>query len=362
MKRIILSVTNDLTNDQRVEKVCNTLLQQNYTILLVGRLLKNSPPIQREYETKRFRLFFNKGILFYVEYNIRLFFFLLFSKKDIVLANDLDTLLPNYLISKLQKTPLVFDSHELFSEIPELVNKPFKKRVWKSLENYIIPKLKNTYTVCNSIAKHYDSLYHTNFRVLRNVPHQKRGIVKSDITSITKGKKIILYQGAVNIGRGIELMMETVKLLDDYILLIVGSGDIIKTLQEKTMIENLQNKVVFLGKITPNELQKITPNATVGLSLEEDLGLNYRYALPNKLFDYIQAEVPVITSNLPEMKQIVTKYNVGEILTERTPEKLSSLIEKVANTDYSKNLEKAKSELIWKNEEKVLIDIFKNLV
>ena len=114
MKNIIISVTNDLTTDQRVEKICDTLYENKYTITLIGRKLKNSTPISRKYKTQRMSLFFNKGFLFYAEYNIRLFLKLLFLKKDIVVANDLDTLLANYLISKLQSKRIIYDSHELF--------------------------------------------------------------------------------------------------------------------------------------------------------------------------------------------------------------------------------------------------------
>ena len=130
MKKIIVSVTNDLTTDQRVDKVCNTLLKGGYAVLLVGKKNKNSIAIHRNYPTKRFNLLFQKGVFFYAEFNLRLFFFLLCTKKTILLANDVDTLIPNYLVGKLQRKKLVFDSHELFSEIPELVHRPLVKKIW----------------------------------------------------------------------------------------------------------------------------------------------------------------------------------------------------------------------------------------
>ena len=170
MKRIIISVTNDLVTDQRVGKTCELLSETGYDVLLVGRKLKKSFSIQRNYRTKRFRLLFNKGILFYTEYNIRLFLFLLFTKKDMLFSNDLDTLLPNYIIGKLQNKKLVFDSHELFSEIPELVNKQQVKKVWLFLEKTIIPKLQNVITVSDSIKNHYHNLYGISAIVIRNIP------------------------------------------------------------------------------------------------------------------------------------------------------------------------------------------------
>lgn len=361
MKRILISVTNDLTTDQRVDKVCTSLLKLNYDVLLIGRKLKNSMPISRNYQTKRLTLVFNSGFLFYAEYNIRLFFFLLFTKKDVLLSNDLDTLAANFLVSKLQHKKLVYDSHELFTEIPELIHKKKVKNVWLKLEQFIFPKLKNCYTVNESIAKIYTQKYSVNVAVIKNYPHFKE-IKKGKLPFNSNGKKIIIYQGAVNIGRGLELVIETMKLLENHILVIIGDGDILEKLKKDVSTNNFTQKVKFLGNISPEKLKTITPLADIGFSLEENLGLNYYYALPNKVFDYIQAEIPIIVSDLPEMKQIVLTYKVGEILLERTPNDLAKLIEKVSKNNYFEALKKAKKIVTWQSQEEKLFTIFKNLM
>ena len=360
MKRILISVTNDLTTDQRVEKTCEVLSEIGYDVLLVGRKLKKSLPIQRNYKTIRFRLLFNKGFLFYAEFNIRLFIFLLFTKKDLLFSNDLDTLLPNYIIGKLQNKKLVFDSHELFSEIPELVNKQQVKKVWLFLEKTIIPKLQNVITVSDSIKNHYHNLYGISAIVIRNIPKIKK-ISQRNFEIDAKGKKVILYQGSVNIGRGIELMIDTMALLDEYLFIVIGDGDILEQLKEKVSNLSLHNKVKFLGKKTPEELKELTPNATIGMSLEEDLGLNYRYALPNKIFDYLHANVPVIVADLPEMRSLIKKHPIGEILIERTPKTLAKTIINMTNISYEKELKTAKKELNWSKEKEKLISIFSKL-
>ncbi|MDG2194252.1 MAG: glycosyltransferase, partial [Polaribacter sp.] len=301
MKKIIVSVTNDLTTDQRVDKICAFLLEHNFDVLLIGRKLPGSLPIQRNYKTKRLSLFFNKGFLFYAEFNIRLFLTLLFSKKDLLLSNDIDTLVANFLISKIQYKKLVYDSHELFTEIPELIHRPFVRKCWLNIEKWILPKLKNTYTVSNSIAQYYNKKYDTNFKVIRNLPLQKK-VTPSKFPFVLENKKILLYQGATNIGRGLELMIDSMAYLKNHVFIIIGTGDIFTELQQKTKQLDLNGSVKFLGKLEPKELQKLTPLADLGISLEENLGLSYRYSLPNKIFDYIQAEVPVLVSNLPEMK------------------------------------------------------------
>lgn len=359
MKKIIVSVTNDISTDQRVEKVCNTLYNAGYEILLIGKKETNSKPIQRTYSTKRISVFFKKGFLFYAEFNLKLFLLILFTKKDLLLSNDLDTLLPNYMVSLLQKKNLIYDSHELFPEIPELVHRPFARNFWTRMESTILPNLKNTYTVCDSIANFYNSKYQTNFKTILNLPTKKQ-LITSKFPFNHTDKKIILYQGAVNMGRGLELMLNVLPFLENCIFVIIGHGDIFDSLKKEVALKNLEHTIYFLGKISPNELHQLTPLANLGISIEEDLGLNYRYALPNKIFDYIQAEVPILVSNLPEMRKIVIDYHVGEFVEDRDPKKLANQIEQALSKDFSDALKKAKERLIWEHQEEQLLSIFKN--
>ena len=360
-KKIIVSVTNDLVADNRVHKVCNTLTSMGFHVLLVGRKLPNSLPVQtRNYATKRFHLLFKKGPLFYAEYNLRLYIFLLFSNFDVLLSNDLDTLPANFLIAKFLKKPLVYDSHEYFTEVPELIYRPGVKKIWERLEQKMLPHIKHAYTVCESIAKIYTEKYGTPFRVVRNVPlanHFKR------TEETQRAEKIILYQGAVNIGRGLEQAILAMKYIENARLIIAGDGDIKLQLGKLVKAESLQNKVEFTGRLPLEELAKHTDQADLGLSIEEDLGLNYRFALPNKLFDYIQAQVPVLVTNLPEMAAIVNNYSVGEITSFLEPDKLAekmteALYNKEKRKTWKQNLKTAAKELTWENEEKVLREIF----
>ncbi len=359
MKRVVVSVSNNLSTDQRVAKVCDSLQKNGFDIVLIGRNYPKSKKLLRTYKVKRFSLLFNKGVLFYAAFNIRLFFYLLFHKKDILLSNDVDTLLPNFLISKLQRKTLVFDSHELFSEIPELVHRKRVKQVWLSIERHIIPKLSHCYTVCQSIAAYYKETYGTNFMVVRNYPLSKQ--LKSTVIHQQEKRKIIIYQGAVNVGRGLELMIDAMHFLEEYVLWIIGDGDIYSDLKQKVKAQGLTGKVLFHGRILPMELQNMTPKAALGISLEEDLGLNYRYALPNKIFDYIQAEVPILISDLPEMRKIVDDHQVGEVILRRKADILAEQIKRMSTKDFSKELKEAKEQLIWNTEETKLIQLFKSL-
>lgn len=364
MKRIIVSVTNDLTTDQRVDKVCTTLTQIGFNVMVIGRKIKSSKNLNRNYKTFRFKLLFNKGFLFYAEYNLRLFFKLFFLKKDILLSNDLDTLVPNFLISKIFRLKLVYDSHEMFTEVPELINRPNVQKFWLTLEKNILPHLKNCYSVSDSISNYYNLKYATNFITIRNLPITANKITNGSFPFETKNKKIILYQGAINKSRGLELMITTMQFIENTIFVIIGSGDIENKLLQQIKHLNLGEKIKLISKITPNELQKLTPLADLGISIEEDYGLSYKFALPNKLFDYIQAKVPVLVSDLPEMKNIVQKYSIGEIIKDRNPKKLANQIKTILQKDksfYNSNLEIAKKTLTWENESEQLKIIVNNL-
>ncbi|NLA25384.1 MAG: glycosyltransferase family 4 protein [Bacteroidales bacterium] len=359
--RIVVSVSNDISTDQRLHRICSSLANSNYEVLLLGRKLKNSPQLPKfSFKTKRFKLLFNKGPAFYACLNIRLFGFLLFAKSDIFLSNDLDTLPANYLAAKLRRKKLVYDSHELFTEVPELHNRPRVKRIWEKIEKLFLPKLKNSYTVCQSIANYYSKKYSIKMQVIRNVPTQK-----TISTNFENRDKTLIYQGVLNKGRGLEWLIEAMSFLKDYNLKIAGTGDIESELIELTQKLKLQN-VEFLGRILPKNLHKITETAILGFSLEEDLGLNYRYALPNKIFDYVQAGVPVFTSNLIEMSKLVNQYNIGKSQNFNSPEELSKIIlETLSQTNelhqYHENCVKAAAELNWEKEGSILRGVFENL-
>jgi len=366
-KTVTITVTNDLLTDGRVYKTAVFLATKGFKVKIYGRKLqKHYPNLYNNNNIKvfRYRLPFNKGKLFYIYYNILLLFVLFFSKKDILLAVDLDTILPNFIVSKLQKKKLIFDSHEYFTELPELQNRPFTKKIWQILENFILKKIKHCYTVSYSIAKEYEKKYKLKCEVVLNTPLKPKieNLDSHYLINIPKNKKILIYQGVLNVGRNIDVMIEATKFLNDYILLIIGEGDLSLKLKTLAKQQNILNKkVFFLGRIPYNQLYTITKKAHIGLSLEKALGKNYLYALPNKLFDYIMAQVPQIASSLPEMSKIIFKYKTGKILNEITPQNLSTLIKNITNDEYNKmkeNCYKASQQLNWENESKKLERFF----
>ena len=365
MKRVIVSVTNDLVTDNRVNRSCSVLQSLGFRVVLVGRKLKQSSEVSRPYECKRFRMLFKKGVFFYAFYNLRLFFYLLFHRVDLLYANDLDTLLPNYLVSKIKRVPLIYDSHELFTEVPELQNAPFKKAVWTKIEKLIIPKLKYCITVNESIAKIFEETYQVKFNSIRNVPEQIPTNLSNTIKleNIPKDSFTVIIQGSgLNIDRGLEEAIEAMLLLENVHLLIVGNGDVIP--KAKKMVEDLklENRVHFYGKRPYHELMKFTAYANCGLAIDKATNKNHQFALPNKVFDYIQAGTPIICMDLIEIKSLVVKYDIGIVIKDVLPSLIADAIRELQSNapllqTYKNNCEKAAKIEHWGNEKSKLEEL-----
>lgn len=368
-KHIYISVSNDLVTDQRVHKVCETICSNfpEYKITLIGRLKKDSKPVnQRAYNVHRMSLRFEKGFKFYAEYNLRLFLYLLFKPRGIYFSNDLDTLLPNFLLSKIKGSALIYDSHEYFTEVPELIGRDKVRAIWLWIESYILPKLKTMFTVNETLAKIYSEKYHIPVHTVRNVPkldgykknenihniRAKYGIAPTDF--------LLIYQGAVNKDRGLEELIETFSYLPEvYHLLIIGSGDVHQRLVEKTMELKL-NHIHFTGQMPFCELAAYTIQADLGVSLEKSTNLNYRYALPNKVFDYLASSVPILVSPLKELSAILDKHDVGQLIPSHEPKVIAETIKSIfANQNqlaiWKENTQKASEEYCWEKEEKKLV-------
>jgi glycosyltransferase involved in cell wall biosynthesis len=366
-KIAVVSVINDLVTDSRVNKTCFALKECDYDVVLIGRKLPHSLPVPDwPFKTIRMRLIFKKGPFFYLFFNLRLFLRLLFKKADLLYSNDLDTLLPNYLVSRIKNIPLVYDSHELFCEVPELQRSKLKRNLWLKIEGWIVPKLKACITVNDSIAGIFGEKYKVKFNTIRNIsdpPENFKPRSKAEL-HLPENKKIILLQGAgINIDRGAEELIEAMPLVEDAILLIIGSGDVWEILKKKIKHLKLDDKIILIDKIPKSELISYTRHADLGLSIDKNTNLNYFYSLPNKIFDYINASVPILASRLPEIEKIITAYGVGDFIPDHRPKNISDKINEMLASDklklYKQNTIKAKNELNWASEKLKLISLIK---
>ena len=366
-KKIIVSVISDIVTDQRVQKECNTFRKMGYEVLLIGRKSKNTFLIKElDYKVIRFINLFRRGPLMYLVFNIQLFFYLLFKNVDVLWANDLDTLLPNFIISRLKNIKLVYDSHEYFTLS---VYKKTSRRIWQKLENFLFPRLKNIITVSGSIKKVYEEKYKVPITVIRNVPYRIHNINPEKV-NLLPDKKILIMQGVgLNDNRGCEESVLAMQFLpDDFNLYFIGSGTVLDKLKKMVLDLDLSSKVTFINVLPYNEMIDYTRKSFLGLIFERiDITDHHRFALPNKFFDYINAGIPVLSSKATEIKLLIEKYQIGDFIDTFEPAEIAAKIIEIEKNNGVYNLWRnnaiiASKELNWENEEKILINFMHHLV
>jgi glycosyltransferase involved in cell wall biosynthesis len=360
-KKIFCTVTNDLNYDQRMIRICTSLTAAGYDVTLVGRTRKYSlPPVDRSFRQHRLRLIFEKGKLFYFEYNFRLFFYLLFRKMDCICSIDLDSILPGYFVSRLRRIPRVYDAHELFCEMQEVVTRPGIYKVWKAIERYCVPRFRYGYTVNGLIAEEFRRMYGRDYAVVRNLP------VLEDRVLPTVHQRIILYQGAVNEGRCFETLIPAMAAVDAQ-LLICGDGNFMPQAQALVATHQLEKKVLFRGYVLPEDLKKITPTAWCGITLFDRRGVSNYYSLANRFFDYIHAGVPQLAVNYPAYREINNWRPVAVLIDEPGIREVADGLNQLLNNTelYRTLLENCRQVRLrynWQEEEKQLIRLYHQIL
>jgi glycosyltransferase involved in cell wall biosynthesis len=367
LPRIVLTVTNDLTYDQRMQRICTSLAGAGHEVVLVGRKLKTSLPLQAQlFGQKRLCCFFNKGIAFYAEYNIRLFCLLLFIKADVFCAIDLDTILPVYFASALRHKKRVYDAHELFTEQVEIIARPLIHKVWLRIEKFAVPRFKNGYTVNTFIAGEFKRRYNVDYGIIRNLPVLTEDVFTTanaeSTLSLANNTKFIIYQGAVNEGRCFETLIPAMKQVNG-VLVICGEGNFFNQVKQLVQLHGVEDKVQLKGYVLPQTLKKLTPQARVAVTLFEHTGLNQYYSLGNRFFDYIMAGVPQVCVNYPEYSAINNTYQVAYLINDTNSNTIAAALNKLLDDDVihnnlAANCLKARKHLQWQTEANKLIDFY----
>lgn len=344
-----------------MQRICTSLAENGYSVILIGRKLPFSLPLkEKAYSQKRIKCLFKKGKWFYAEYNFRLFFFLLFKKMDAVCAIDLDTILPCLKISKWKKIPRIYDAHELFTELKEVITRPSVLKIWTRIERKAVPQFKWGYTVSQGIAEEFKRRYNVDYKCIRNIPP-----LQEISPVIPPAEKFILFQGAVNEARGFEYLIPAMQKVNCK-LVICGNGNFMPRLKKLIAEYKVENKIELKGMLSPEKLSIIAQQATIGIGLAEKGGLNQWLALPNKFFDYMHADLPQITMNYPEYQKINNQFEVAVLIDELNPELITKTINNLLSDDVllrrlKENCRKAKQELNWQSEEKKLLAFYKSV-
>lgn len=344
-----------------MQRICHSLATHGYRVTLVGRMLKNSNPLeQKTFRQKRLRCLCNKGFAFYAEYNIRLFLYLLLQRMDAICAIDLDTILPCLFVSKIKNIPRIYDAHEYFTELKEVWTRPAVKKFWSSIERYAVPQFNYGYSVADGLANKFNEQYNKEFIAIKNMP------VLKPLTEQPAREKFLLFQGAVNEARGFEYLIPAMKSIP-YKLVVCGDGNFMQQLKELIRVFGVEDKVALKGMMKPEDMWPIAQQATLGLGLAEKEGLNQFLALPNKFFDYMHACLPQLAMNFPEYAYINNQYKVAVLLDELDSELIAKTINRVMCDDHllneiRNNCLKARAVFNWGAEEKKLVAYYQSII
>lgn len=359
-KKVLITFLGNIYYDTRCKNLYDSLSVNGFDVSFLGfdwltQDFKETLGSISVYKLK-------KGLLslsFYLKFIWHLILSLMKSPASIFFAEDIYTLPLVVIFAKLKRAKVYYDSRELFGHIAGLKDKKFKQSFWRGVEKFFIKKADHVIVTGRMDEDYLTQEYNLkNTLLIRNLPRYYKSPMHFDLHSnlqIVKGKKIILYQGLILKGRGIELIYNVLKALPDYVFIIIGGGDFVSYYKELAARMDLVDQVYFLGKLTQEELPKVTSAADVGAALIENLSISYYYALPNKLFEYIMAEVPVLVSNLPQMKEIVNKYDVGFAINPEKKEEIISALKKISTDSelrekFKQNCKKASEELNWEKE------------
>lgn len=350
-RSIIFTVTNDLVHDQRMIRICGTLSGDGYRVVLVGRQLKKSKPlVEQNYEQHRLSLWFERGKLFYIEYNLRLFWYLWFSEFTAICSVDLDSAIPGIWVCKWRGKTHFFDAHELFPHVPEVARRPIIQRIWQRVEKWVFANTHVAYTVGWALADYFRNTYQKEVSVVCNMPLPRPSIQPSwpsVLPESLKPQKFLLYQGALNEGRGLEVLLFAMKSIH-IPLVLVGDGDISSKLRDFCHEEGLKH-VLFTGHVSPEQLPAITHHAWLGINVSENAGKSYYLSLNNKFFDYVQDGLPSLINPFPEYLNLLKIHRVGLTCEAESTQIIQRIQELNNNTPLYQTLKNhcASAALIW---------------
>lgn len=374
-RRIYIVLMDDPIYKQSSLRVAGALAKAGHAVTMVGRKMGGSPGMGGPLDAPRFesardpnrprqvrlQCLFRKGKAGYAEMNLRIFFYLLFHRVDLVCAVNLDTILPCYAVSALKRIPRLYDARELFTEMAEVVARPRVRKVWLWVERTMVPRFPRGYVVCQSIAEELERRYGVRYTVVRNMTV----LDETRPTSFSPFEgAYLLYQGAVNHGRGLDALMGAMRHID-IPLVVCGTGNYMQHTLALVESYGLKDKVRFTGQLRPEELRRYTDHALIGVNLVEREGFNQYYSLPNKLFDYIHAELPQVTMDYPEYQRVQDVFEIGILLPDVTEADIIHAIrllrtDEALYTRLKENCRKARLVFNWQQEEGKLLEIVRN--
>ena len=360
----------DIDTDARTLNISKAFAKHGYKVVIIGLGDKNSiikdktnsidyykiSVKQFDRTWKRWLDFYRKATIIANDFSAKMY-----------IAEDIYSLPVASEAAKYHKAKLIYDSREIYSALGPLSGKKLKQTIIRLIEKHYIKHV-NTIIVTAEDDAVYLRAHLTDkipYLTVKNYPPYKEYIDTDIIREklrISDKNKIILYQGMLLKGRGIEKVIQSLSYLNDFVFVILGDGPLRNELETLIKRENLINKVFMPGTIPYEELHIWTCSADIGVSLIEPISISYEHALPNKIFEYTMAGIPTLCSNLPAMTEVVNSYHIGKhIEISASPEDIADAITELTENKekYFANSKKAASAIAFENQESSIIQLLK---
>ena len=380
--KICMTVFNAFTHDARVYKEAQTLLAAGHRVLVLALAREGLP--EREVvdgiavrriplSTRRWPRSTLTQALKYVEYFTRTLRAALAWNADVYHAHNANTLLIGAAAARLRRAWLVYDAHEFergrnwgSSNVPLLF-----RQLWALPERLAIHRAELVITVCDSIAAELVRLYNVEPpAVVRNIPLYHGSVPPAPLRrrmDLDDATPLVIYQGVVTANRGLEPLLEAISRLEGVALAVFGSGPRLAHFRNEVHRRGLADRVCFTGQIPLEELPAYTAAGDVGAALIQNACLSYYYCLPNKLFEYLHAGLPVVASNFPEIASVVRRFDVGALVDPEDPEQIASALRAVLTPPERRaalraHARRAATHYTWQEEEARLLQAYDRMV
>ena len=369
---VVFVITGDIRFNSRALKQLKLLSDEGYSVLAVGL---GDEPLEYQLDEhvliKLLRRPEGHGPAFFWRCH-KLFNTLVSNEPASVYhASDLYNLPAVARAANKHQAKLVYDARERYPYVAAAVKRPWVRLFWEGIESHFIKKADAVFTVSQRIASHMAVSYNIELpEVLYNVPafrEREPSNLLREALCLPADKKIVLHQGKMQKDRGCLLLARAMRHVEGAVLVFLGDGPLKPAVRAAVTSLELEDRVKFKDAVPPAALHGYTCSADIGVTLLEDTCLNHRFALPNKLFEYLMAGLPVLASDLPEMGRIVDEYGVGRVVYPDKPEEIARVLQQMIDDpaqckSWSAGAERVLETFNWEIASQIFRRIYKNLV
>jgi glycosyltransferase involved in cell wall biosynthesis len=368
--KIVHTTISSCENERRIFNQAKTALKNGYRVEIFALQLPDLPLKMRLNEIILRRISIgslSKGPLKFIIFNLKLLGLLIRADFNILHAHDLWVLPATALASMIKNCALIYDSHEFASGLEIFSKKPVSGMIWALVEKIFIKR--NGAII--AINNYHKGLFLDRYKnipepvVIMNFPFRYENSKTEHLPEFAERHDKILYQGILKNHRGLPQVIEASAELLSGTLEIIGYGDIENDLYQLVKKLKLEQKVIFRGKFEWSRLLDATKMAKAGLALFEPEGINYKFASPNKFFEYIMAGTPVIASNIPSFRDFISNYEVGILVSVNDETQIAQAMNKlIQDEEYWNKLHNnclaAREKWNWEAQEGQFLSIYQN--